>query len=647
MDMRIPGGGELRVVLLGGAGYIGSVVGAELVAHGHDVVAVDDLIYTPDPEAHPGTAATLVRGDFRDEDLLHRVLRGADAVVHLGGLVGEPACAVDEALSIELNFAAPVLAGEVAVAAGVRRYIFLSTCSVYGRQEGLVTEQTPPNPLSVYAWTKLAAERQLAQITHGHAELAVLRLATVFGLSPRMRLDSVVNSMASRAATTGEIPLAGGSAWRPLLYVGDVAACVRRLIEEPPPAPAGLPLILNVGSDANNHTIAEIAQTVQERVPPSRIRVHGTVRDERDYRVSFERISTVLPGACQTPITTGIDEIAAAVRAGRFTDPGAVEFDNLRGLRAALAQGRAAALRSGAMERLRKDYEERVAAGPSAVFTASHAPGEAPAYDEAAAAGYWSRERLSGVTPGDVPAEDAIVLCQGKPAAISDGYAGWESDCLAAMLSHLEGLSVLDLGCGVGRLLPGLAARSGRVTGLDVAPGMVSRAQKRVAGMSNVDLLVGGVADVPLPASSVDVVVCLGVFEHIPARHRHRALAEITRVLRPGGRLLLELNNAESVLLAGARDDNPYRQGVQLANGYFCELIAVDAVVAAAAGLGLDVVERRGNPFFSAVRHAADAAVPKALTDLVGHARALDRALGDSAALRLLGDQFMILLVKR
>ncbi|MEU1762946.1 NAD-dependent epimerase/dehydratase family protein [Micromonospora sp. NPDC005652] len=640
---------------MGGAGYIGSVVAAELVGRGHDVVTVDDMIYARDPDARPATPATLVRGDFRAEELLHRVLRGADAVVHLGGLVGEPACAVDEALSVELNFAAPVLAGEVAVAAGVRRYIFLSTCSVYGRQEGLVTESTRPNPLSVYAWTKLAAERQLAEITEGRAHLAVLRLATVFGLSPRMRLDSVVNSMTSRATTTGEIPLAGGSAWRPLVYVGDVANCVRRLVEASPSWPGGSPLILNVGSDTNNHTIADIARTVQDRVPSARTRIQGTVQDARDYRVSFERIGQVLSGACQTPLTTGIEEILGAVRAGRFTDPNAIEFDNLRGLRAALAEGRTAALRSDAMERLRKDYEERVAAGPAAVFTTSAAtvetgstaPAEVTGYDEAAAAAYWSRERLSGVTPGEISAEDAIVLCQGKPTAISEGYAGWESDCLAAMLPDLDDRHVLDLGCGVGRLLPGLAARSGQVTGVDIAPGMLERARARVADAPNAQLLLGSVVDVPMPAGAVDAVVCLGVFEHIPADYRERALAEAARLLRPGGRLLLELNNAESGLLAGARDDNPHRRGAQLTNGYFCELIQVEAVLGAAERLGLTVVERVGNPFFSAARHGGDEIASEALPDLIRHARALDRALGSSRALHPLSDQIMILMVKR
>jgi nucleoside-diphosphate-sugar epimerase len=350
----------VRVILLGGAGYIGSVISTDLASRGHDVVIVDNLIYAPGGARPAAPAQTFVRGDFRDETLLRSVLPGADAVVHLGGLVGEPACAVDEDLTVDLNFAAPVLAGEAVAAMGVPRFVLLSTCSVYGRQEGLVTEDTAPNPLSSYAWTKLAAEHRLAEVLAGRSSLTVFRLATVFGLSPRMRLDSVVNSMTARAAALGEIPLRGGNAWRPLVYVGDVAECVRRTLESDLPTGADRALTLNVGNDDSNYTIAEIAETVVARVPGSRIQSDGAVTDHRDYQVSFARIAELMPGACGTSLTAGIDEIAAEVRRGRFSEPTALEYDNLRGLRVALDEGRVAALCNDTMRRLAKEYESRV-----------------------------------------------------------------------------------------------------------------------------------------------------------------------------------------------------------------------------------------------------------------------------------------------
>ena len=620
----------MRTVLLGGAGYIGSVLTGALAEAGHDVVVVDDFIYATDGVGRPMPSASVIRADFRDERVLRSVLPGADAVVHLGGLVGEPACAVNETLTVELNFAAPVLAGEVARDLGVPRYVFFSTCSVYGRQEGLVTEDTLPNPLSSYAWTKLNAERRLAELLRGRAGLAVLRLATVFGLSPRMRLDSVVNSMSARAAALGEIPLRGGSAWRPLVYVGDVAACVPRILEGAVVIALDDPLVLNVGDDAHNHTIAGIAETVVARVPGSRIRAEDSVTDHRDYRVSFARVAGLLPGACRTDIDAGIDEIAASVRAGRFADPAALEFDNLRGLRAALAESRTSVLATDEMKRLCGDYEDLRARAR---------------YDESAAAAYWGEERLCGAAFGDVAAEDAAVLCKDKPTAISAGYAAWEADCLERLLPDLAGSRVIDLGCGVGRLLPGLAARSKRVTGVDFAPGMLDRARRRIAGHQNADVLQGTLAEIPFPRGSADVVVCLGVFEHVTDAYRTRALAEIARVLRPGGQFLLELNNVESVLLRDAPADNPHRLGAQLPNGYLCELVRPEAVLTAAERLGLRPVDIAANPFFSAARHAA-AGVPST-PEVFEHAAALDRGLGHVPCLRVLADQLIVRFVKR
>lgn len=620
----------MQVVLLGGAGYIGAVVCDELARQGHDVVVLDNLIYRPDGRPPTDLPGTFRKGDSRDETLLRSTLEGADAVIHLGGLVSERACAIDEGLSVELNYASPVLAGEVAAELGVPLFVFLSTCSVYGRQDGLVTEETVPNPLSCYALTKQRAETRLAELLAGRVRFVVLRLATVFGLSPRMRFDSVVNLMAARAVHTGEIPLRIGRVWRPLVHVRDVAESIRRIIDEQTGSRYYEPLILNVGHSANNYAIADIAAMVTSSVPGTVIRAEERATDHRDYRVSFERIAGLLPGACQTPVTIGIEEIVAAMRAGQFPDPAAVEFDNLRGLEAALAAGRVAAVHEGPMRRLRKEYD---GAG-------------AGAYDEQAAARYWGGERLSGVAHGDASAEDAAVLCKGKPPWVSAAYAQWELDCLNAMLPSITGKSLVDLGCGVGRLLAQVAGRCRRAVGVDAAPEMVARARRRLAAFPHAEILVGSIADIPLPANSAEVVLCLGVFEHVPALYRGRALAEIARVLVPGGQAVLELNNANSVLLADLADDNPYRLGQQLGNGYYCELVAPDVVLAAAEEVGLALAQRMANPFYSAVRHGQDGESAEAAA-LFEHARHLDRALGASPQLWQMADQHMVRVIKQ
>ncbi|MBP0451023.1 NAD(P)-dependent oxidoreductase [Kitasatospora sp. RG8] len=351
----------MRIVLLGGAGYLGSVASHHLASQGHDVTVVDGLIYNRADE--PGRLlphdAAFVHGDLRDPGLLIRVSDGADAVVHLGGIVGEPASQLDEQLAVELNYASPMIAAEAASAAGVRHYVFFSSCSVYGMREGTVDEDTEPNPLGIYARTKVLAERRLPDVLGPDTALTSLRLATVHGSSPRQRLDSVVNAMASRAASTGRIPLNGGSQRRPLVHVGDVARVLAGVVEQ------RLPGAWNVGSDGENFTIGDIAATVAEVVPGAVIDrgPEQNEADARDYRTSFARLQRALPGACPTTLKEGVREIAALVLTGLVTDPQQAQYDNHRGLIEALAAGKVSSL--GSADCLRHGGEYAAAWGQS------------------------------------------------------------------------------------------------------------------------------------------------------------------------------------------------------------------------------------------------------------------------------------------
>ncbi|MFE9846562.1 NAD-dependent epimerase/dehydratase family protein [Streptomyces goshikiensis] len=344
----------MRIVLLGGAGYLGTVAARHLTGLGHHVTVVDGLIYSrgDDPARLLPAATTFVHGDLRDPAALRRAATGVDAVVHLGGLVGEPACALDERLAVELNYASPVLAAEAARAAGVEHYVLFSSCSVYGHHAGTVDEDTTPNPLGIYARTKVLAERTVADVLDGRA-LSVLRLATVHGRSPRQRLDSVANRMTAQAVATGRIPLNGGAQRRPLVHVADVADVLARLLS----APAG-DRTFNVGSDRENYTIAQIAGVVEQTVPGTRIDA-GPERDEsdaRDYTTSFARLAAAFPGVCSTPLVHGVREVAAAVAGKELDDPDLPEYDNLAGLRNSLTEGRIRAIGSGECARLHSDY---------------------------------------------------------------------------------------------------------------------------------------------------------------------------------------------------------------------------------------------------------------------------------------------------
>ncbi|MEV7189786.1 NAD(P)-dependent oxidoreductase [Kitasatospora sp. NPDC093102] len=345
----------MRIVLLGGAGYIGTVAAHHLTRLGHHVTAVDGLIYHrgDDPTRLLPHDTEFVHADLRDPAALRRAATGADAVVHLGGLVGEPACATDPQLAVELNYASPVLAAEAARDAGVPHYVLFSSCSVYGSHEGTVTEDTGPNPLGVYARTKVLAERRLTDLLQDTAALTVLRLATVHGRSPRQRLDSVVNRMTAQAVTTGRIPLNGGSQRRPLVHVQDVAEVLEAVLADPKTL-----RILNVGADTENYTIAQIAETVAAAVPGARID-RGPERDEadaRDYRTSFARLHNLLPDACTRTLAAGVAEIADTVTGGTLGDVNAPAYDNYQGLLAALETGRLEAAATDDCLRLHAEY---------------------------------------------------------------------------------------------------------------------------------------------------------------------------------------------------------------------------------------------------------------------------------------------------
>ncbi|GAA2900788.1 SDR family oxidoreductase [Streptosporangium fragile] len=343
----------MRVALLGGAGYIGAVATRFLSALGHHVTVVDGLIYQRDDQRLLSTATSFIHADLRDADALRQALTGADAVVHMGGLVGEPACSLDERLAVELNFASPVLAAVAARDLGVPHYVLFSSCSVYGQREGTVDEDTTPRPLGVYARTKVLAEQYVTDLLSGCADVTVLRLATVHGPSPRQRLDSVVNRMTAQAVATGRIPLNGGSQRRPLVHVGDVAEVLAAVLGHPDGH-----RVLNVGADRENYTIAQIAETVVRAVSGALID-RGPERDEadaRDYRTSFSRLAMLFPGSCSTPLIDGVRQIAGVITDRRITDPDLPEYDNLRGLRACHSAGFLKAIRSAECERLHDAY---------------------------------------------------------------------------------------------------------------------------------------------------------------------------------------------------------------------------------------------------------------------------------------------------
>ena len=226
-------------------------------------------------------------------------------------------------------------------------------------------------------------------------------------------------------------------------------------------------------------------------------------------------------------------------------------------------------------------------------------------YDRAAAARYWGEERL---TKGD---ELAAVLSLGEPRTVNEAYDRWERTLIERTLAPLAGRRVLDLGCGTGRVTASLAALGTRVVAMDNAAGMLSRCRAHAADVAGAGtsavaavapaLVQGEASRLPLSTGSMDAAVCVGVFEHLPAEVRRHTLAELARVVRPEGRMALVANNAHSELLRRPAD-NPHRRGTQFENGYFCEVVGSDEVVAALAALGWKARIVGANPFYSLLR---------------------------------------------
>jgi nucleoside-diphosphate-sugar epimerase len=322
------------VLVTGAAGYVGAPVVARLLATGRPVRALDSLLFGDTAlgglaQDGSGAALEFVAADVRDATAMRQAAEGCDAVVHLARLVGDPACALDPALTRAINVDGTARVAEAAVAAGVRRLVFASTCSVYGAAgDGWLDEESPTTPVSLYAETHLEAEALLRERLRDTAtEATVLRFATVFGLAPRMRFDLVVNLLTARALREGAIEVHGGEQWRPQVHVDDVARAVVLAVDHPRAAGA----VFNVGTDDLNLRISELGARIAARFPGTRLTVSPT-RDPRSYRVSFARIGQELGFHAQHPLEDGMDEIAAWLGARPALDHRAARYSNVLSL---------------------------------------------------------------------------------------------------------------------------------------------------------------------------------------------------------------------------------------------------------------------------------------------------------------------------
>lgn len=309
----------MRVLVTGGAGYLGCRLVPLLLEAHWDVCVLDRGCFgLAGLDAHPALA--IRRGDVRRLQELDGIFDGLDAVIHLAGLANDPSCDLDPEMAWDVNVESTLELARGALQAGVSRFIFASSCAVYGQGvfESL-DEASPANPVSTFARTKLAAEAGLLAMASGHFAPTVVRAGTLFGVSARMRFDLAVNQMAATAVRGGRIEVRGGGGqWRPFIHVEDAARAYTTLLSAPMADVTGE--IYNLGDNTLNLQILALAEQVARQIPGTSVERATDDDDRRTFRVNFDKIAARLGFTCRHTLSGGIMELESYVR-GMPDDP--------------------------------------------------------------------------------------------------------------------------------------------------------------------------------------------------------------------------------------------------------------------------------------------------------------------------------------
>lgn len=286
----------MRVLITGHNGYVGTVLTPLVAAAGHAVIGVDTNLYKGSTFGPPAAQLPLTELAIDVRDLTPDHLVGVDAILHLAALSNDPLGDLNPALTYEINHRASVQLATMAKAAGVQRFVFSSSCSNYGAGgDQWLTETSAFNPVTPYGKSKVLAEQAIGQLADDTFTPVLLRSATAYGVSPRLRFDLAVNNLVAWAYTTGRVYLkSAGTSWRPFVHIEDMARAFVAVVAAPRAAVHGQPF--NVGRTAENYTIRQIAEIVVESVPGSYIEfAPGAEPDTRNYKVNMDKIAQTLP----------------------------------------------------------------------------------------------------------------------------------------------------------------------------------------------------------------------------------------------------------------------------------------------------------------------------------------------------------------
>ena len=323
----------MKVLVTGGAGYIGSVLVRQLLNKGYQVRAFDSLKFGGDAlydvMLNPGFEFML--GDVRNSEEVEKALEGIDAIAHLAAIVGDPACKKYSDEAKETNWKGSVALFEAAEKAGVKRFVFASTCSNYGKMpdpDSFVTETSELNPVSLYAELKVKFEKYLLEERKdSNICSTALRFSTVYGFSPRIRFDLTVNEFTRNAAIHGEQEIWGAQFWRPYCHVDDLARAVVLVLETAEEKVRAN--VFNVGSTEENYNKGMIIEEVCKVVPNVKVNYVDSSEDPRDYRVNFDKIKNELGYTITKKVPEGVKEIYTLLKTGIVTDSFGQKFRNI------------------------------------------------------------------------------------------------------------------------------------------------------------------------------------------------------------------------------------------------------------------------------------------------------------------------------
>jgi nucleoside-diphosphate-sugar epimerase len=301
---------KVKLLVTGTEGYLGCLLAAELLQDGHEVVGVDTGYYKAGwlyngLTASPRTLAKDIR------DLTLEDLEGVEAIVHMAELSNDPLGELIPDITYVINHAGSVRLAELAKKAGVQRFVYMSSCSVYGVADGTVDETSPVNPQTAYADCKSLVERDVTALADDNFSPTFMRNATAFGASPRMRFDIVLNNLSGLAWTTNRIAMTSdGTPWRPLVHALDIAKAIRCALAAPREVIHSN--VFNVGSNEQNYQVKEIAETIAAVFPGCELSFGDSGGDNRSYKVNFDKISSQLPGfSCDWDAEKGARQLLA------------------------------------------------------------------------------------------------------------------------------------------------------------------------------------------------------------------------------------------------------------------------------------------------------------------------------------------------